>query len=337
MSHQLIALHEQAAHWLMRRSEPGWTGADERALNVWLDASPQHRQIYDGMALTSHDLHQIPLARDAAWRPQAAQAAPLRQAPAPASDVSRWSRRAWLSSAVAACAVLALGGGYGWRHWQNLPTYELDIATAQGERRTLDLPDGSSIALNMNSQLTVRYSAGRREVALQRGEAFFEVAKDAARPFTVDSGASQVKVVGTVLNVRAASPQMVVKVLQGRVEVRPDRAAPRPQVYVLNPGNGLSIDPASLRARNIAAIAETVGDWRSGQLHFKRTPLSEVASELQRYLGQPVSIDSAVLGMRPVSGVAATDNPRAFLQALPALLPLRVQQQADGSWRISAL
>lgn len=373
MSEQLIALHEQAADWFLRRSEPGWTGADERALNAWLAAAPQHREIFDGMALTGHDLHQIPLAQDPSWRPRAVtpasatprppEAAARRPAdaasvaPAAARAAARsngdeehaaradfgapvlagWRRRAWLPSALAACAVLALGAGAGWEHWQNAPTYELDLATAPGETRTLDLPDGSSIALNIDSKLTIRYSARRREAVLERGEAFFKVASDSGRPFTVGSGDSQVKVVGTAFNVRTAPAQTVVKVQQGRVEVRPDLNAARPQVVVLNPGNGLSIDAATHRARRINAAVQVVGDWRGGHLHFSSTPLSEVVGELQRYLGRPVVIDDAALAAQPISGVATTSNPQAFLQALASALPLRVQQQADGSWRLIAV
>ncbi|WP_432383507.1 FecR family protein [Duganella sp. P38] len=349
MSEALIALHEQAAQWFLRRSEPGWTGADERALNAWLAASPQHRDIFDGMALTAHDLHQIPLTQDASWRPGAAPGAARAtakpgaageqagQAGTGASARSRWGRRAWLAPALAACAVLAVGAGFGWQHWQNAPAYELQLATAAGETRTLGLPDGSSIALNIDSKLSVRYSNRRREVVLERGEAFFQVARDAGRPFTVASGASQVKVVGTAFNVRAAAAHTVVKVREGRVEVRPDLGAARQQVLLLNPGDGLSIDSASHRARRISAAVQAVGDWRGGHLHFSSTPLSEVASELQRYIGKPVLIDDAALAAQPISGVATTGNPQVFLQALPAALPLRVRQQTDGSWRLSAV
>ena len=62
-----------------------------------------------------------------------------------------------------------------------------------------------------------------------------------------------------------------------------------------------------------------------------------MASELQRYIGKPVLIDDAALAAQPISGVATTGNPQVFLQALPAALPLRVQQQTDGSWRLSAV
>lgn len=341
----LIDLHETAADWFMRRSDPRWTGADERALEAWLAQAALHREIFEAMSLTSLDLHRIPLAADPSWRPQAhAQATPQQAAPSPrpASQAAAatlpsagWSRRRWASAAICAGLVLLLGGGYGWQRWDNTASFQLDVATGHGETRAIPLPDGSSIALNMDSQLQVRFYPRRREVVLGQGEAFFQVAQDRSRPFTVDSGASQVKVVGTAFNVRTAPPQVVIKVLEGLVEVRPDRLAPQGPVLRLGPGNGLAIDPATGETRSLQAAAATVGDWRSGQIQFQRAPLADVALELSRYLGQPVVLAQQDLARQPISGVLSTASPQLFLQALPELLPLRVQQAADGSWRIA--
>lgn len=336
----LIALHETAADWLMRRNEASWTGADERALNDWLAADPLHRETYDGMAFTSHDLHQIPLARDPSWRIQAKSHAAPSPGDQPAghhrqTGAIAWGRRTWRPALAAVFAVLVLGGGYGWHRWDNTAGYALDVATAQGETRTVHLPDGTSIVLNINSTLKVRYYPRRREAILDQGEAFFRVASDARQPFTVESGASQIKVVGTAFNVRAAPPHFVVKVLEGRVEVRPDRSAREAQVLVMGPGAGVAIDPVTGQHHGVAAEPETVGDWRTGQIQFKRTPLGEVAQELARYLGQPVILASPDLAVQPISGVVATTAPAAFMQALPEVLPLQVQRQPDGSWRIA--
>jgi transmembrane sensor len=246
-----------------------------------------------------------------------------------------WGRRGWAWAATCACVALLVGGGYGWHRWDNTASFMLDVATGHGETRAIALPDGSSVALNIDSTLQVRYYPRRREILLDKGEAFFQVAADAARPFTVDSGASQVKVVGTAFNVRAAPPRIVVKVLEGKVEVRPDRHASQGQVLRMGPGSGLSIDPATGQASSVLAAAATVGDWRTGQIQFQRTPLGDVAPELARYLGQPVVLAHQDLARQPVSGVLSTANPQLFLQALPELLPLRVQQTADGGWRIS--
>ena len=313
----LITLHEQAAEWFMRRGEPTWTQADERALGDWLDADPLHREIFDDMALTSDDLHRLPLAR-----------AKARRAPAPSMPVA--GRRAW-GIALAACALL-LAGGYGWHHWNHTATYTLDIATGHGEVREVELPDGSRAALNFDSAARVRYYPRRREVRLERGEAFFEVAGDAGRPFTVDSGTSRLKVLGTAFNVRAA-PHLVVQVREGRVELQPDREATL--ALVMGPGAGVAIDPATGRQRSVPTTADSVGDWRSGQIHFRRTPLAEVVQELSRYLGRSVTLADPELASQPISGVAATADPQAFLLALPGFLPVRVQALPGGDWRIS--
>ena len=327
----LIALHKTAAAWFMRRDAAGWTGADERALNHWLAADPLHREIFDDMARTSQDLHRLPLARHRSW--SATPPAPPVPMAAP-SATAVLGRRQLVPALGAACLLLALGGGVGWQRWDQTPRHSLDLATARGEVRQVELPDGSRVTLNFDTRLQVRYYAGRRELQLHGGEAFFEVTADAARPFTVDSGRSRVTVVGTAFNVRAAPHELVVKVLHGRVALRPDRASGVAPVLAMGAGTGISIDAASGLHRSVPAGADMVGDWRGGQLHFQRTPLAEVAQELSRYLGRPILLASPRLAQQPVSGVAATATPEAFLQALPDLLPLRLQRQPDGGWRI---
>ncbi|MBS7781111.1 FecR domain-containing protein, partial [Acidovorax sp. CCYZU-2555] len=220
--------------------------------------------------------------------------------------------------------------------WDQHPSYVLDIATGPGEMRAVALPDGTRVTLNFDSRLAVRYYPRRRNVELAGGEAFFQVAPDAHKPFTVDSGASQVRVVGTAFNLRSGPPQFVVKVLEGQVEVRPDRRRADAPVLQLGAGAGVSVDAASGRHTAVPAAADAVGDWRNGQLVFAQTPLAEVAAELARYLGKPVRVEGARLAALPVSGMAITDAPAGFLRALPMLLPVRVQDLGEDGWRISA-
>ncbi|HVR49492.1 MAG TPA: FecR domain-containing protein [Pseudorhodoferax sp.] len=326
-----MAVHEMAADWFLRRDTAGWTGADERAMNAWLDAAASHREAFAAVARTSRALQDLPLRRP---RPSAAaHAQPGAAASAPRGRVPAAARRRRVLAPLLLTGLVLLSGGHAWRQWDR-SHYGLSVQTAPGETRRVDLPDGSRVTLNFGSRLQVQFDRQHRAVQLDRGEAFFEVAADAARPFTVDSGPSQVKVVGTAFNVRAAPAQTVLKVLQGRVEVRPQRDDPK-RVLTMGPGTGLAIDMPGGRYRGIAAAPDSVGDWRSGQLQFRRTPLSEVAEELARYLGQPVTLASPDLGALPVSGVASTSQPLAFLQALPDFLPLRVRQGPDGSWQIT--
>ena len=326
---ELALRHQRAADFFVRRRASGWTGADERELDAWL-ADATNRALYDGLAVTALDLQQIRrprLASDAA--PAAVQRA---AAPAAAPPWRPW-RRAW---APALLSVLLLAGGGGWYWWDQHPSYVLDIATGPGEMRALALPDGTRVTLNFDSRLKVRYYPRRRNAELAGGEAFFQVAPNAHKPFTVDSGASQVRVVGTAFNLRSGPPQFVVKVLEGKVEVRPDRRRADAPVLQLGAGAGVSVDAASGRHTAVPVAADAVGDWRNGQLVFAQTPLAEVAAELARYLGKPVRVEGSKLAALPVSGMAITDAPAGFLRALPMLLPVRVQDLGEDGWRISA-
>lgn len=334
----LVDLHETAADWLTRRQEPTWTGADERALNVWLEADPFHREVFDSMGRTRQLFGQLKQFRAETAGTAQAVPSPRTTPPAPVAAPRRsfWGSierpLAFIPAIAFICAVVVSGG---WYAWDNTPRYRLDVATAAGETRLVELPDGSRISLNFASTLQVRYYPRRREAVLNQGEAFFEVAADAAKPFSVDSGRSQIKVVGTAFNVRAAPPQLVVKVLEGKVEVRTDQTAPEGQVLALGAHTGIAIDPSTGHHVPVPVQADTVGDWRSGQLRFRRTPLEEVAHEISRYLGKPVALASPDLAQLPVSAFFTTAAPEAFIQLLPDLVAVRVQRQPDGGWLVS--
>ncbi|TDS78787.1 FecR domain-containing protein [Comamonas sp. JUb58] len=335
---ELAQRHQRAADYFVRRREHDWTGADERELNAWL-SDPVNRSIFEDLSRVALDLRHIPRPRLASDPPLHSKASASETAgrdtaesAVGGSGAATWQpRRRALAPALLAAVLMAGGGWYGWR---NHASYELTVATGPGETREVDLPDGSQVALNFSSSLRVRYYPGRRETELGAGEAFFRVAHDANRPFTVDSGNSRVRVVGTAFNVRAGPPQLTVKVLEGKVEVRPDRHRDDLRALLLTAGGGVSIEPATGQYTALAAPAGTVGDWRNGQLVFEQAALAEVAAELSRYLGEPVAVEGAALGKLAVSGMVITSAPAAFLRSLPDLLPVRVDRAAQGGWRI---
>lgn len=340
---ELAQRHQRAADYFVRRREPGWTGADERELNAWLN-DPVNRGIFDDLGHMSLDLRQIKrprLASDPPLRAAAGNGAPDGKTGrgAVAGSVASPNTASWLfgrrALVPALLAVLLVTSG-GWYWWDNRADYELTVATGPAETREVDLPDGSRVALNFSSNLRIRYYPRHRETELTAGEAFFRVAPDPSRPFTVDSGISQVRVVGTAFNVRAAPPRLVVKVLEGKVEVRPDRTRDDVRALLLTAGAGVSIDPATGQQSAVAAPAGSVGDWRNGQLVFEQTPLADVAADLARYLGEPVTVEGERLSKLPVSGMVITSSPATFLRSLPDLLPVRVDKSAGGGWRISS-
>ncbi|WP_241073049.1 FecR family protein [Achromobacter insuavis] len=325
----LLALHEAAAEWLVRRQDASWSAADQRDLEAWLAAAPAHRQVYAQVSRTWRDLAQTPRPALASERPSAAP----RRARRPGGRFWLPGQPAFSRALVAACAALAIAAGVGGYHWANTPDYVLDVRTVAGEMRQVDLPDGSHVALNFGSTLQVRYYPGRREVVLDQGEGFFEVAPDSGRPFTVDARQSRVTVVGTAFDVRTTPDEVFVKVLHGRVRVQPDRHKGG-QELSLGAEQGVAVAAGATAYQAVAVGADGIGGWRNGRLVYRRTPLAEVAQEVAQYLGKPVTLGTPGLKALPVSGFAATNAPAAFLEALPDLLPVRVARTADGGYLI---
>ena len=339
-----LALHEAAAEWLVRRQDASWSAADEQELHAWLAARPAHRQAYSRVSRTWEDLSQAPrpaLASDglAASRPsrplprRASREASGRRAVQPGFWGALLGQPVFSKTFAAACAALVVGGGYGWYRWDNTPGYVLSVSTAAGEVRQLDLPDGSHVALNFGSTLEVRYYPRRRELVLNQGEGFFDVAPDTGRPFTVDARQSRITVVGTAFNVRNTPDDVIVKVSHGRVRVQPDRDKATPELS-LGAEQGVTVDARNATYQAVAAVPDGVGGWRNGRLVYRRTPLGEVAQEVAQYLGKPVALGSPGLASLPVSGFAATNAPAAFLEALPDLLPVQVKRAPGGGYLI---
>ncbi|MFC4278072.1 FecR family protein [Achromobacter aloeverae] len=338
-----LALHEAAAEWYLRRQAADWSQADQAELDAWLQADPRHGEAMSALSRTWLDFSGV--TRPALASDAKARATIAARAPSAASHGGRDHRHAgrpWHSSLVnmlrsprvagtlAACLVLA--GAGGWFAYDNFPTYKLDVATAHGETRTLDLPDGSRIAVNMDTQLSVRIYPRRREVRLQRGEAWFQVAHAPAHPFTVASGDNEVRVTGTVFDVRNVPGRTTVQVREGRVEVRGARHCGEPAV--LTASQAITMGGNCSHTPIYGVTTDMVGDWREGQLVFRRTTLEDVALELARYLGKPVRVADPRVRALPVSGFASTARPAAFLESLPDLLPVRVTPDAGGGYRI---
>ncbi|HBC07401.1 MAG TPA: iron dicitrate transport regulator FecR, partial [Rhodospirillaceae bacterium] len=99
-----------------------------------------------------------------------------------------------------------------------------DHVTGAGETTTVALSDGSEVDLAADSAVKTNFTAGRRELALLRGQALFRVAKDAGRPFVVDAAGYSVTVTGTAFDVALTDRSLAVAVAHGSVRVGGARA-----------------------------------------------------------------------------------------------------------------
>jgi len=227
-----------------------------------------------------------------------------------------WSRQqvtrpVLLLATVAAAVVLVLGI---MSFDTNSPTRSYQ--TAVGERSSASLADGTQLQLDTDSQVATRFADDRRQVTLERGQAFFRVAHDAGRPFVVDAGDGiTVTAVGTAFDVQRSAERVRVALVEGAVlvrrgEVELTRMAPGGVVEVAV-GNGL------VATRRTVAEATS---WRAGHLSFRETPLAQAVDEMNRYTEAKLRITATQARGEPISGEFSVDDPQGFARAVDALL-----------------
>jgi transmembrane sensor len=209
------------------------------------------------------------------------------------------------------------------------------LKTGPAEQRTVQLSDGTEVALNANTRVVVRYDSQVREVVLASGEAMFTVIKHQTRPFIVVIGDQKVVAVGTSFVVRREDPKgtaFAVTLVEGRVAIEPISwpnlvpATPVTGLKLLNPGERLRFEGGSTIEEDSPSIERTTA-WQRGQLIFDDTSLSEAAAEFNRYGTQTLTIDGPSLGKLRVGGVFRIGDPSSFAHAMAHAYHLQVIEE----------
>ncbi len=227
----------------------------------------------------------------------------------------RLSPRYW--ALAAAVAVIAAAGLFAW-----VAMPEKTLVTGVGEHKSITLADGSRIDLNTASRVEVDFTERRRTVRLVEGEALFDIARDASRPFVVQAGETAIQVLGTEFNVRVRDQLVEVAVAKGLVAVDEVRV-PAGGSVIVAPGslNRVSMNQESVRRRLV---------WRDGVIELKGETLEQAVEEFNRYRERKLVVaDPAIAGMR-VGGRFQTDEAEKFLNALEGGFHVRAVESEDG-------
>ncbi|HSV45536.1 MAG TPA: FecR domain-containing protein [Ramlibacter sp.] len=212
------------------------------------------------------------------------------------------------------------------------------FATSPGERSTISLPDGSSLALDQSTRVRVVFDDRRRRVELLAGQARFTVARDATRPFVVGTRDRDVTATGTVFNIDEASTRTRITLLEGQVVVgsRADRADSRPITpMVLAPAQQLDVHADRTTALRGIARPELVLAWEQGRLIFDDTTLDSVVEQINRHATYKIVLADAGLAGFKVSGVFRQGDSIAVVEGLQARWGLRRETLANGDIRLS--
>ncbi|MFT4053350.1 MAG: FecR family protein [Novosphingobium sp.] len=299
----LNAIEDEAVAWFVRLHDEDATDADRMAHAAWLAADPRHTPAWldIGHLWSGMDGLQGADAPDVVAIPRHIAARPV---------VMR--RRM-----AAAAAIALLIGSTGWMAHRN--HLFADERTAVAESRSVTLPDGSRIELAASSALSVDFTRTERKVVLHDGEAFFDVAKDASRPFRVQAADGSITDIGTAFDVKMAGETVEVAVTHGIVDVATSDHAPvrlKRGDSVRYTAEGI-VPPKSIDAANIAL-------WREGRLAFDNAPLPEVLRDLERYRHGRIVVMDKRLDRLAVSGMFDAARTDAALDTIVRTLPVRL-------------
>lgn len=274
---------------------------DEAAFDAWLASDPEHQPMFDTM-----------------WRRimgsemDAALSAYKRRGE---------TRRTVLTSAAA--MLLAAAGSY-----KAMPLIELRFAEAQeyaaadGHVREVVLPDGTQLTLAGGADIKVRYTRHGRMIELTHGTIFADVARDAQRPFRIDTGSARIEVVGTSFEVSSKPASVRVAVAAGVVQFGGDGWFDKP--IDLNVEQVAILDQTGLK--RIADInPNDIARWRSEWVEYKGASLRQVIADLQSLSPMPIEIADAGLGDKPVSGRIKLTDPMGQVENLSITHAFRVR------------
>lgn len=310
-------VEEQALAWFVRLGDVEVSEADWRAFGDWIAISPAHRTAYDALEQVWVDLDEA-----AALEPVAS-VTPLRRA---ANDDARVSRRhAWLYPVIGVAAAALLTAGL----WPQFLDRPLTYQTQDGPQ-TITLQDGSTLKLNRHSSLQVRFNDGRRQVSLKDGEAAFDVAHDASRPFTIDADGREVRVVGTAFNIVSHNDDFTIGVQRGVVSVQA-RSAKTPVRLIA----GQTLHQAGAQAAELGAKdAAAMSSWSNGVLVYRDASIADVSRDLSRYFNKPFTVSASARGLRFTGALRIADE-TTMLAQLRDFSPITVERTPDAV-RLSA-
>lgn len=308
---------------LMSRYLSGNTDAAEQAeLEQWVLADPANKKQFMAFKkawMLSGMQNPQDANVDAMWNSTAEQlfpAANVRQLPT--SQSNRWLKIA------AAVVVLIVSTALIYRHFQSPSPFFAETTTVT---MPYDLSDGTRVTLNKSSSIRflAENEAGEREVQLT-GDAFFDVARDEAAPFVIETQNVEIEVLGTSFYVDSRVSQSAIQVIvqSGQVAVRAGD-----QEVILNKDEQAVYDKTSNRLMKQANEDENYLALKSGELVFDATPMETVVFALSRYFNTNIVIGEEALKACPLTSTFKNKSLPAVLTILESSFGIQSRQQGD--------
>jgi transmembrane sensor len=307
-------LLREAAEWFELVHRDDARTEDLARWQAWLTGSDEHRTAFRKVEDLWHAAGQLPH-------------------PEPASR-----RKPYLRWAAAVASVTLLGVLWAWSQWGPFGSRDLSIVeTGPGEHQELSLPDGSRLLVGARSEVTVQYTPAARYLVIQSGEAYFNVERDATRPFVVRAGSATITAVGTAFNVHRVADRVIVTVVEGSVDVasvvpvtmpdsrplpesRIESALPKPTR--LQAGQEMVYSDRAVEVR-FADVGEATS-WQAGKLRYRSESLRYVVPDVQRYTTRQLVIADDAVGSTRYTGTVLEGEVDDWLRGLEQVFPIEV-------------
>lgn len=316
----MSAIDNQALRWFALQSERALNDEERAELDAWLAEDTRHQGAFVRAAVIHNALRQ---ATSQQGRSPGEDRYALRsEASGPAMQPGR--RQLLRYGAVAACMA-----GVGLAGVLALQSGTSTLTTETGEFRRVALADSSVASINSGTELQVKVTQHERQVTLHRGEAWFDVAKDKAKPFVVEAGEVRARAVGTAFGVRRFQGGAEILVTEGLVEVWSDAdtnmrklvgAGERAVIKENTTGIFVARQPGEID-RKLA--------WREGKLIFTRQTLSDAVADFNRYSERKIVIIDSSIKDKRIVGQYQTDAPEQFARDIGAYLNVPIVITAD--------
>ena len=352
-------LTSEACAWIAQLESESMKSDDLAAFKEWVERSPAHKKEIKRLALFSSELNVI-----------TEMAAPLKAAADHRRKFSILDKTFFRPKIQYFVGVFCLITVFFFADYINQDNgvsvnEPLLYATDIGSHREIRLSDGTLLNLNTNSVIEIDFSIKRRKVRLLKGEAFFQVAHNANRPFIVYAGEKSVRAVGTAFVVRNTQNKFEVIVTEGKIELsqtvsnilstgenetlllasvikeREVLILPKASVF-LNAGQ-MVVYNKSDQKHQIEKLVKPVSkqeikrklSWQDGLLDFSETPLIDVINDLSRYTSMKIEILDPELRNLKFGGLFRTNELQALFNALETNFDIKIERISDKHVRIS--
>ena len=296
------AVAEQAVSWLIEMQDGALSPRRQQAWEQWLQAHTEHQRAWEHIQRINQRLRGL--------------SSPLAHAALNAPKTS--SRRQAMK------LLLLLGAGsaltYGLRDQLPVTPLLADFSSPIGQRRKLQLHDGSQIQLNTASSVDVKFDAQQRVIRLLEGEILLTAAQD-SRPLQVLTTHGSLQPQAARLNVRQFSNHTEIAVFSGRVRLTP----------TVHSGPPLWVEPHQQLSFNRQAwnpprpLDAGSGAWSDGMLVAAHMRLADFLAELARYRRGQLNCDPKVADLL-ISGTYPVDDSERVLELLAVSLPVRIKR-----------